>query len=230
MAETSGLTPCSVAELGEWCVNEDGSTERNTRTWCSQHSGSQNCPTGNELPRAGDQGQTGAWARTGGGRGGSRSKVGPRYPGYGTPSFYLELSRRTTEGYRKSVAAGESDYLTSFGFKYAVWFSELRGTTSDIAVQVAIDQILIALQDALIIGIERNGGLLGDPNALGRFAFGTHVAAYEKGGFGTLWPGGQVEFLGTISLRDMGAYGIGPASGVVLGGLGMALFPRRTFP
>lgn len=78
---------------------------------------------------------------------------------------------------------------------------------------------------ALEEGIRSNPALLDDPNALGRFAFDSHVDAYRRGGFGDLAFADQLVFLNVVEMTEVFAYGTGTGLSIALRGLMMANIP-----
>jgi hypothetical protein len=111
--------------------------------------------------------------------------------------------------------------LTGYGYKYAKLFQAQAEYTSSGKLKSVIGSILIELQVSLERGIRANPSLLDNPEALGRFAFDSHVDAYRRGGFGDLTLAEQVVFLNVVEGTKLLDYGIATGLSVAVRGLMM---------
>jgi len=110
--------------------------------------------------------------------------------------------------------------------RYAVMFAEWKNITHSVAVQAAIDRIMLELQVALEEAIAADPSLRDDPDALGQAAVESHYGAYERGGFGDLTLPEQAEFLEVIRLTDSFDFGYMAGIGVMVKGFfGLANWP-----
>jgi hypothetical protein len=141
--------------------------------------------------------------------------------GFGTPDYYLHRYVSTTARYKALAQQAGREYLTGYGYKYAKLFQAQAEYTSSGKLKSVIGSILIELQVSLERGIRANPSLLDNPEALGRFAFDSHVDAYRRGGFGDLTLAEQVVFLNVVEGTKLLDYGIATGLSVAVRGLMM---------